>query len=49
MGCVSIISAASQVCTNQSPTADFSYLPSEVLVYDAFVQFTNESSNASQL
>ncbi len=47
MGCVSIISAASQVCTNQSPAADFSYLPSEVLVYDAFVQFTNESSNAS--
>ena len=46
MGCVSVISAASQVCTNPSPTVGFSYLPAEVLVYDAFVEFTNESSSA---
>ena len=46
IGCVSSVSAASQVCTDQSPTAGFSYSPSEVLVYNALVQFTNESSNA---
>jgi gliding motility-associated-like protein len=45
-GCVSSISAASQICTDQSPMAGFSYSPSEVLVYNALVQFTNESSNA---
>ncbi len=46
VGCVSNILADSQVCADQSPTADFSYSPSEVLVYNALVQFTNESSNA---
>ena len=46
IGCASIISAASQVCADQSPTAGFSYSPSEVLVYNALVQFINESSNA---
>ena len=45
-GCVSSISAASQVCTDQSPNAGFSYSPSDVLVYNGLVQFTNESSNA---
>lgn len=45
-GCVSSISGASQVCTDQSPHAGFSYLPSEVLVHNGLVQFTNESSNA---
>jgi gliding motility-associated-like protein len=46
IGCVSNISGASQVCTDQSPVSDFSYSPSEVLVYNALVQFINESSNA---
>ena len=46
LGCVSVISAASQVCVTESPTADFSYLPAEVMVYDAYVQFISESLNA---
>jgi len=45
IGCVSNISAGTQVCTDPSPTSSFSFSPSNVLVYNAMVQFTNESSS----
>jgi len=46
IGCVSALQAGTQVCTDPSPTSNFSYTPGTVMVYNALVQFSNESSNA---